>query len=46
MFFAYVQKSRDIYIVYIGVGKIRVASVAIPMRHRCATYLTHYRLFI
>lgn len=37
MFFAYVQKSRDIYIVYIGVGKIRVASDAPPLRYRCAT---------
>ena len=45
MFFAYVQKSRDIYIVYIGVGKIRVASVAIPMRYRCDPYPTLCHLF-
>ena len=46
MFFANVQKSRDIYLVYIGVGKIRVASDAPPLRYRYNTHSTLCRLFI
>ena len=32
MFFAYVRKSRDIYVVYIGVGGMRYYLVAFLLR--------------
>ena len=48
MFFAYVQKSRDIYIVYIGGGKIRDKSdeslIKVFVKSLSSFYLVSYPL--